>query len=149
MKVKASLEFTQAVDGLKAEVQNLKVLTDDEMEDAFFEIGAILKLQIEKILPRSLKEKDSRKGSSKKHTHLQDDVKYWVGIAKKSGQRYVSAFGGKETGYKWAWVNDGYIHAKTKRFVPGIHFLEKALNNSEGMIEDAIDDHLEKAVNND
>ena len=146
MSTKVSLEYTEAVNGLKEEVRRLKDLTDDSMETALFEIGAILKLQIEKSLPKSKKEQEKRKGRTRQHTHLVDDVKYWVGTAKKSGQKYVSAFGGRDTGYKWGWVNDGYIHAGSKTFVPGIHFLEKALDRSEGMIEDAIDDALEEAT---
>lgn len=146
MSTKVSLEYTKAVNGLREEVHRLKDLTDDSMETALFEIGAILKLQIEKSLPKSNKEQEKRKGRTRQHTHLVDDVKYWVGTAKKSGQKYVSAFGGRDTGYKWGWVNDGYIHAGSKTFVPGIHFLEKALDRSEGMIEDAIDDALEEAT---
>jgi len=146
MSTKVSLEYTEAVNGLREEVHRLKYLTDDSMETALFEIGAILKLQIEKSLPKSNKEQEKRKGRTRQHTHLVDDVKYWVGTAKKSGQKYVSAFGGRDTGYKWGWVNDGYIHAGSKTFVPGIHFLEKALDRSEGMIEDAIDDALEEAT---
>ena len=146
MKAEPSVEFKEAVLELRKDVLRLRDLTDESMEDAFFEIGAILKRQIENVLPRSTREEDSRKGVKRKHHHLKDDVKYWVGLSKKSQQRYVSAFGGKDTGYKWGWINDGHVDKRTGNFIPGIHFLEKALDRSENMIEGAIDDALEKVV---
>ena len=146
MKAQASVEFTEAVNGMRAEIRNLKVLVDEDMEQAFFDIGAILKLQTENALPRSEKEVDVRKSTRKKHHHLKDDVKYWVGISKGTGQRYVSVFGGKDTGYKWGWINDGHIDKRNGNFIPGIHFLEKALGRAEGMISETIDEYLEEAV---
>lgn len=147
--MKATLEYQNAIAGLKQEVLTLTTLVDEDMEQAFFDIGAILKLQVENALPRSDKEVDVRKSTRKKHIHLKDDVKYWVGKSKRTGNKYVSVFGGKDTGYKWGWVNDGFIHAKSKNHVPGIHFLEKALSRAEGMIESTIDDYLEDAVQKD
>lgn len=146
MKGKESLEFREAVNGIKAEMQRFTELTDDEMEQAFFDIGAILKLQTEIALPKSEKRYETRKGRRREHKHLKDDVKYWVGRAKKTNQQYVSVFGGKDTGYKWGWVNDGHMNARDGSFVPGIHFLEKALKRSEGMIDTTIDEHLSEAV---
>lgn len=145
MSIKASVEYTEAVNGLRADVRNLKVLVDEEMEQAFFDIGAILKLQVENALPRSEKTEDVRKGTRKTHVHLKDDVKYWVGIAKSSGQRYVSVFGGKFTGYKWGWINDGHLD-EDRNQIQGIHFLEKALGRAEGMIDETIDEYLQDAV---
>lgn len=147
--MKATLEYQNAIAGLKQEVLTLTTLVDEDMEQAFFDIGAILKLQVENALPRSDKEVDVRKSTRKKHIHLKDDVKYWVGKSKRTGNRYVSVYGGKDTGYKWGWVNDGFIHAKSKNYVPGIHFLEKALSRAEGMIESTINDYLEDVVQKD
>ena len=147
--MKATLEYQNAIAGLKQEVLTLTTLVDEDMEQAFFDIGAILKLQVENALPRSDKEVDVRKSTRKKHVHMKDDVKYWVGKSKRTGNKYVSVFGGKDTGYKWGWVNDGFIHAKSEYHFPGIHFLEKALSRAEGMIESTIDDYLEDAVQKD
>lgn len=145
MSTKASIEYQEAIKGLKSEVLKLGDIVDEEMEQAFFDIGAIIQRQVIGSLPRSDKEVDVRKSTRKKHHHLQDDVKYWVGKSKKSGQRYVSIYGGRNTGYKWGWINDGYVNAKSQNFVPGIHFLEKALLRAEGMIESTVDDYLEEA----
>lgn len=150
--MKATIEYQNAIQGMRQEVLALRVLVDEDMEQAFFDIGAILKLQVENALPRSDKSVDVRKSTRKKHVHLQDDVKYWVGKSKKTGNRYVSVYGGKDTGYKWGWVNDGHVFKRSRKdtsgkFIPGIHFLEKALARAESMIEDVIDEALEKVVN--
>ena len=152
--MKATLEYQKAIQDIKQEVLTLTVLVDDEMEQAFFDIGAILKLQVENSLPRSDKSVDVRKSTRKKHIHLKDDVKYWVGKSKRTGNRYVSVYGGKDTGYKWGWVNDGHVFKRSRKqtsgqFVPGIHFLEKALSRAEGMIDSTIDEYLEEAVKKD
>lgn len=152
--MRASLEYQNAIQGLKQEVLTLRVLIDDEMEQAFFDVGAILKLQVENALPRSEKEVDVRKSTRKKHIHLKDDVKYWVGKSKKTGNRYVSVYGGKDTGYKWGWVNDGHVFKKSRKqttgnWISGIHFLEKAMARAQGMIESTIDEYLEEAVRKD
>lgn len=152
--MRASLEYQNAIQGLKQEVLTLRVLIDDEMEQAFFDVGAILKLQVENALPRSEKEVDVRKSTRKKHIHLKDDVKYWAGKSKKTGNRYVSVYGGKDTGYKWGWVNDGHVFKKSRKqttgdWISGIHFLEKAMARAQGMIESTIDEYLEEAVRKD
>jgi len=152
--MRASLEYQNAIQGLKQEVLTLRVLIDDEMEQAFFDVGAILKLQVENALPRSEKKVDVRKSTRKKHIHLKDDVKYWVGKSKKTGNRYVSVYGGKDTGYKWGWVNDGHVFKKSRKqttgdWISGIHFLEKAMARAQGMIESTIDEYLEEAVRKD
>ena len=152
--MRATLEYQKAIQDIKQEVLTLTVLVDDEMEQAFFDIGAILKLQVENSLPRSDKSVDVRKSTRKKHIHLKDDVKYWVGKSKRTGNRYVSVYGGKDTGYKWGWVNDGHVFKRSRKqtsgqFVPGIHFLEKALSRAEGMIDSTINEYLEEAVKKD
>lgn len=152
--MRASLEYQKAIAGLKQEVLTLTTLVDEEMEQAFFDIGAILKLQVENELPRSDKQVDVRKSTRKKHVHMKDDVKYWVGKSKRTGNRYVSVYGGKDTGYKWGWVNDGHVFKKNRKqttgdWIPGIKFLEKALARAEGMIDSTINEYLEEAVRKD
>ena len=132
--------------GIRADLYELRKLPDEVSKEALFEVGKTLMHAVQDALPRSDKEYDSKNGRRKKHVHLKDDVKYWVDHAKGSGPLYVSIYGGYDTGYKWGWINDGYIHAKSHEFVPGIHFLEKAIVRSQSTIESIIDDYLEEGL---
>ena len=141
-----SLYDDQLVQSIRTELYELKELPEDDLNFALHVIGNTIVNNVIAVLPRSDKEVDVRKSTRKRHVHLKDDVKYWVGKSKKTGQPYVSVYGGYDTGYKWGWINDGYINAKSGNFVPGIAFLEKAMSRSQDTIETIIEDALEDAL---
>ena len=60
-------------------------------------------------------------------------------------QYYVSVRGGKWTGYKWLWVNDGHFSQKGN-WVKGTHFVDKAEAAADNGINEIVDEYLKEAL---
>lgn len=79
------------------------------------------------------------------HKHMRDDVVIKIGT-NKIGNQYVSVKGGKDTGYKWAWVNDGHL-AKDNTTVAGTHFVDLAERKSDPEISSTLDKFVREVIN--
>lgn len=112
--------------------------------------GASIKKNVIKYLHYSgiesrLKGEPRNYDGTRPYVHIKDDVLYVV-KKNKLGNYYVSIKGGKYTGYKWLPLNDGHIARDGKTFVPGLRFMERALQASERDIETIIHDAMKKVV---
>ena len=112
--------------------------------------GAAIKKNVVRYLHSSgieslLDSEPKKYDGTRPYVHMKDDVRFTV-KRNKQGILYVSVKGGKYTGYKWHLANDGHISRDGKTFVPGLKFMERALQASEGDIESAINDMMKKVV---
>lgn len=84
------------------------------------DIGQKLKRNTEKAIPKQ--------GKAKHGVHLADDVQMSVSVNDKKAT--ITVKGGKKTGSLWFIVDNGHV-ALNGKFVPGIHFTDKAYNATE------------------
>lgn len=131
---------------ITADVQNLlekmKDVAEKEQKSVLKRIGDIIKKSV-------VKNMKFRSGISKsEYVHMQDDVQVSVKTS-KYGKLFVQVAGGKKTGYKWRFLNDGAIDNRGNVLVQATHFMESAINDAESEISKEIDTLLEKVVNTD
>lgn len=105
---------------------------------------------IGKIIMKSVRNNMKwRSGINKSdYVHMQDDIQSKVKTS-KYGTMFVEVGGGKNTGYKWRFLNDGAIDQRGNVLVQATHFMEKSLNDSESNINKELDDYLRKVLSND
>lgn len=82
------------------------------------------------------------------YVHMQDDIKHVV-KKDKNGKMYVRVQGGKKTGYKWRFLNDGAIDKKGNVLVQATHFLEKSVKGSQSEVDTEANKLVERIVNAD
>lgn len=131
---------------ITADVQNLlekmKSVAEKEQKSVLKRLGDIIK----KSAAKNMK---FRSGISKsEYVHMQDDVQVSVKTS-KYGKLFVQVAGGRKTGYKWRFLNDGAIDNKGNVLVQATHFMESAIKDGENEISKEIDTLLEKVVNAD
>ncbi|WP_242996454.1 hypothetical protein [Lacrimispora amygdalina] len=112
--------------------------------------GAAIKNNVVRYLRRSgiesrLEEDPKNYDGSRPYVHIKDDVKFTV-KKNKQGDNYVSIKGGKYTGYKWGFLNDGHIARDGRTFIQGTKFMERSLQASQGDIDTALNDIMKKVV---
>lgn len=84
----------------------------------------------------------------KDYVHMMDDVQSKLKKS-KSGDIFLSVSGGKNTGYKWRFLNDGAIDQRGNVTNAANHFMEMAIKDSEQALEEEIDKLLKKVVDSD
>jgi len=125
-----------------------KLEDDNAVKACLREIGNCIKKAVKQYAPKRSQNpsySDSGKGNYK---HIVDDITYNVKKSRSSGQYYVSVHGGKWTGYKWLWVNDGHVATNGTK-VPGNHFIDKAEKASEKNVQDIVDKYIKSALEKD
>ena len=80
------------------------------------------------------------------YAHMQDDVQAVV-KNDKNGRLYVRVQGGKKTGYKWRFLNDGAITKDGTVLVHATHFIEKSIKDSQSEVDAEADKLIERIVN--
>lgn len=80
------------------------------------------------------------------YAHMQDDVQAVV-KKDKNGRLYVRVQGGKKTGYKWRFLNDGAITKDGTVLVHATHFIEKSIKDSQSEVDAEADKLIERIVN--
>lgn len=106
--------------------------------------------QLGEIVSKAVRKNMTWRSGIKKsdYTHMQDDVEYVV-RKDKNGKLYVRIQGGKTTGYKWRFLNDGAISKEGAVLVQATHFLEKSINESQSEVDAEANKLIEKVVNSD
>lgn len=108
-------------------------------------IGKSIKGNVERNLSYSDVEEKARKiqpsnyDGSIPYVHMRDDVKAEVKKS-KDGDLYVIVKGGKMTGYKWNFLNNGTVHIRAT------NFMDKAMIDSEKEVESQIDEFLKRSI---
>lgn len=105
-------------------------------------IGNIIKKNV-------LKNMKFRSGiNASSYIHMRDDVK--ISVKKnRHDMLFVSVSGGKKTGYKWIFLNDGAIDGRGNVLVEATHFMEKSISDANTEIEKEIDSMIERIINQD
>lgn len=144
------MKFTFNDDGWKQIESNVSALQnkmdDNSLKQILRKIGKILKDKVKSYAPNRSESPSYSDFPPGQYKHVVDDVKFEVKRSQSTGQIYVSVKGGKESGYKWLWLNDGHLTA-SGTMVPGTHFLDKAQRASEQEIDDAVNNFLEEILN--
>lgn len=138
-----------------AEIENMISQLPRELEEqekaVLKKAGEIIKKNVVRFVQKSDVESRAKLVAPKNHDgsrpykHIKDDVVYST-RKDKNGNLYVSVRGGKLTGYKWNMVNDGHFARDKTTYVPGNNFIDKALIASQGEINQAISEMLEKVT---
>lgn len=114
-------------------------------EDALDKMAVVVKRNVESRLNRSSLDDDAKNyDGSKPYKHMKDDVKYSVSRDRSDGL-YAKIQGGKKTGYKWKFLNDGTVK-NGKIHTRATHFMDFALKDSEHDIEIIINNTINKSM---
>lgn len=102
------------------------------------------------IISRAVRKNMTWRSGIKKadYTHMQDDIQAVVKKDRK-GRLYVRVQGGKKTGHKWRFLNDGAINKEGTVLVQATHFIEKSINDSQQEVDVESDKLIERIVNTD
>lgn len=131
---------------LEEYVGTLQTKMDDKtLKQVLRKVGQAMKKKVLQYAPGKTQNPSYADFNQSEYKHIREDITYKVRKS-STGQLYVSVKGGKTTGYKWHWLNEGHI-AQNGRFVPGTHFVDKAEASSADDINEAIDEFLEDILN--
>lgn len=121
-----------------------KITDERKIKDCLKEIGKYIARFVKQYAPSRSSNPSYSDAGKGNYKHIVDDVKSSVRKNRFNRQYYVSVHGGKWTGYKWLWLNDGHM-MKNGRWVPGTHFVDKAEKASADGVDDIVDKYIEEA----
>lgn len=144
------MDFKEQISSIDEMIRSLPKSMESEEKKFLSRTGSAIKGNVVRYLHRSgiesrLDIDPKNYDGSRPYVHIKDDVRFTV-RRNKQGDLYVSVKGGKYTGYKWGFLNDGHIARDGKTFVPGTKFMERALQVSQGDISNALHDIMKKVV---
>lgn len=148
--MRVAIDYKEEISSIDQMIRNLPKEIQYEERKVLSKAGSAIKKNVVRYLHSSgiealLDMEPKNYDGTRPYVHMKDDVRFTV-KRNKQGVLYVSVKGGKYTGYKWHLANDGHIARDGKTFVPGLKFMERALQASEGDIESAINDMMKKVV---
>lgn len=119
-------------------LKDMQNITEKEHKSLLQSCGDIIKTNVIRNMKRS-------KNNKSDYVHMADDVKVKV-KKNKYGNMYMSVEGGKKTGYKWRFLNDGAIDQNGNVLNQADHFMEKSMEDSNNDVEQEINKFIEKVV---
>lgn len=148
--MRVAIDYKEEISYIDQMLKDLPKEMQAEERKVLSKAGAAIKKNVVRYLHSSdieslLDIEPKNYDGTRPYVHMKDDVRFTV-KKNKQGILYVSVKGGKYTGYKWHLANDGHIARDGKTFVPGLKFMERALQASEGDIEAAINDMMKKVM---
>lgn len=141
--MKMKLDDNGALSEIMSEITNIQIIADKQAKAALTEIGKVVQASVTFTAPKSDADSYYYEGDKLNNTHIADDVVYK--IKNKKGWPYVSISGGKKTWRKWHLASDGHV-ALNGRFIPGNHFVDKAMNNCEAKVDNVIDAYAKDVI---
>ncbi len=144
------MNYIEQISSIDEMIRSLPKSMESEEKKFLSKTGSAIKSNVVKYLHRSgieyrLDIDPKNYDGSRPYVHIKDDVKFTV-RRNKLGDLYVSVKGGKYTGYKWGFLNDGHIAKDGKTFVPGTKFIERALQASQGDISNELHEIMKKVT---
>ena len=149
--MKVRVDYEEAIVSIDEMISNIPKQLQENEKVVLRKIGALVRGKVVQFLHESGVEirakqiSPSNYDGTRPYIHMKDDVKYAV-KKDKQGNFYVSIKGGKYTGYKWAPVDAGHIARDGSTYVPGLNFVGRAVNASEGEVEKLIDNMIRKVT---
>jgi len=139
--------FEESWADIEKYVGSLQDRLEDEktIKTCLKEVGNHIKQNVKRYAPKHSKNPSYSDLNKSEYKHILDDITYVIKKSKSAGQYYVSVKGGKATGYKWLWVNNGHV-AKNGTFVQGTHFVDKAEQASADGINQIVDNYIKEAM---
>lgn len=141
-------DYKDTLNEITGMISEMSALLGKSEKATLAEIGKVTVRAVKSILPRSDIERRVKTpknyDKSTPYDHMIDDVSYSVRKS-QTGDQYVSVKGGKNTGYKWHMLNDGWTD-RGGVFHMGTKFMEKAVRQAEGAIDLEIDKLLKKVA---
>lgn len=141
-----TMDYLEAIQGIQEDVERLLKNADTDSKKCLNRIGIAISYETSKTAKRSKNDYYWSKGEKKQNVHIADDVVYKVKKSRKTNQNYVSISGGKKTWPKWILANDGHV-AQNGRFIPGNHFVEQSVKNSENAVDQIVNEYVGGIVN--
>ena len=138
-------EYEKTMDDIEAMLKKIPESLQDGERKLLRDMGKSVKKNVESNLSYSDVEEKAKKikpsnyDGSIPYVHMKDEVESSVRKT-KDGDLYVVVRGGKMTGYKWHFLNDGTVN------MAGTNFIEKAMIDSETEINRLIDEMIQKAL---
>lgn len=148
--MKANVSYLNECFEISEMIGNIVIDIQNEEKQIMREMAIIVKHNVENRLTRSDIEEKAKKiqpknyDGSQPYKHMKDDVKYSVSKS-KSGELYAKINGGKYTGYKWHFLNDGTVY-KGKVHTKATHFIDDALSDSKDDINKIINGMLKEVL---
>lgn len=145
-----AIDYKEEISYIDQMLKDLPKEMQAEERKVLSKTGSAIKKNVIRYLHRSgiesrLDIEPKNYDGSRPYVHVKDDVSFTV-KKNKQGNLYVSVRGGKYTGYKWQQLNDGHIARDGRTFVPGLKFIERAVQASESDIESALHEMMKKVV---
>lgn len=121
-----------------------KITDEKKLKECLREIGKYIARFVKQFAPPKTDHPSYSDAGKANYKHIVDDIKYSVRKNRFNKQYYVSVHGGKWTGYKWLWVNDGHLMTDGTP-VAGCHFVDKAEKASADGVDDIVNKYIEEA----
>lgn len=140
-------DFDEAWADVKAYVGSLQDKITDEgvLKKCLKEVGQQVSKLVKRYAPSKSQNPSYSDVKGGEYKHIIDDIKFSVKRNKLNKQWYVSVHGGKWTGYKWLWLNDGHLTTDGD-WVEGNHFVDKAEAASIDVVNNIVDKYLQEAL---
>lgn len=119
-------------------LKDMQGICENEKKSFLNTCGDIIKKNVIRNLKRSKNHKSD-------YIHMADDVQVKIKTS-RSGEQFLSVGGGKKTGYKWRFLNDGAIDQNGNVLNEANHFMEISMEDSNNAIEQETNEFLEKVV---
>lgn len=139
--------FEESWSDIERYVGSLQEKLEDEktIKSCLKSVGEHIKQNVKRYAPKHSQNPSYSDFNKSEYKHILDDITFVVKKSKSAGQYYVSVKGGKTTGYKWLWVNNGHV-AQNGTFVQGTHFVDKAEQSSADGINEIVDNYIKEAM---
>ena len=150
--MRVTLEYENQLKDIDDLISKMPSLIEKEEKAMLKKIGKVIQKYVIRQLRLLRLPADKIKGlrnydKSVPYVQMDDDVK--VAVKKsKSGDIYVSVKGGKYTGFKWHFLNDGTRNKDGSVHTPATHFIDRALEQSRAEIDKIIADVARKVADN-
>lgn len=122
-----------------------KIENEKAVKTMLKDIGVHIKKVVKNFAPKKSANPSYSDFNESEYKHVVDDITYKVKKSQATGKYYVSIKGGKKTGYKWLWINDGHV-MKNGQFVRGNHFVDKAEEAAEEGVNQIIDSFIKEVL---
>lgn len=124
-----------------------KITDEKTTKDCLKDIGKHIKENVKRYAPKRSEHPSYSDFKKSEYKHIVDDIKAVVRKSRTTGQYYVSVRGGKTTGYKWLWINNGHV-ATNGDFIQGTRFVDKAEEASQDGVNQIVDRYIKGALDN-
>jgi len=137
--LKIDFNASEILQEIQEEIEKIPEKLETEKKEILRKSAKIIKANVIANLPKSDLGETATNYDGTPYIHMKDDVKTSI-RDDKAGNVYAVIRGGKYTGYKWHILENGSSNTKA------IHFVEKAMKDSEEPINTVIDEVISKVV---